>query len=242
MRFGARTMFCASALALCAAVAAHAEIVELADGRVFDGELVSETEEFLTIRQAAGDSFIDAVYEKSEVKAIGERKMEDEAKLRGSAPIVEKQVAGMRAVKSTIDFESRERVDYENAVKDISGEIRKLNSLWNINHHDYEGFRRWFARFSSLGGRFKEKYGSGSSPISFSMMGVVFQELGHFEESVRDMEKAEASYEKSVSTNASLTWRQRFQDCLTADERLAGVALCKAGDYAALVEGKICRR
>jgi hypothetical protein len=220
---------------------AYAETVEMMDGRVFSGELVSETSDMMTIREAAGDGFIEVVYEKTEVRKFGERSIEDEVADPAKAQAPREKTAGTGGGKPSIDFESRERVEYEDNVKDIIDDIKRLGGIWRVNHYDYDGFRQWFTVFNPKIEEFKEKY-SRQTVVSFAMMNTVFIELSHFESAVQDLEKASHAYETSVARNQSESWRQRFKQCVDDDEKMARDAFTKTIDYADIARTKILKR
>jgi hypothetical protein len=211
------------------------------DGRIFDGDLVSETQDMMTIREVAGDGFIEVVYEKTEIRKFGERSIEDEVADPVKAAAAQAKAAAQGKKKPVIDFESRERVKYEDDVQDILDDIKKLGGIWRVNHYDYEGFRQWFTVFGPKISTFKEKY-SKQTVVSYTMMSTVFLELGHFESAVQDMERASKAYEVSVVKNQSVSWRQRFKQCFDDDEKMARDSINKTLEYADMARTKILRR
>jgi hypothetical protein len=220
---------------------AYAESVELMDGRVFDGELVDETQDMMTVREAAGDGFIEAVYDKTEVRKFGARSIEDEMKDPAKAEAARVKAAGQSGGKPAIDFESRERVAYENSVKDIIDDIKRLGGIWRINHFDFDGFRQWFTVFNPKISAFKEKY-AGQAVVSYTMMNAVFLQLSHFETAMQDMEKASHAYDVSVAKNQSDSWRSRFKQGLDSEERMAREAITNTMNYADVAGAKILKR
>jgi hypothetical protein len=219
---------------------ARAETVELKDGRVFDGELVSETQDMMTIWEAAGDAFIEAVYEKTQIRKLGDRSIEDEVNDPSKAQ-TSKAKSGLEEKKQEIDFKSRERIEYENEVRDIIERIKSLNKIWHFNHYEYNGFREWFIIAGPKLNQFKEKYSS-HAVVSYGMIKMVFIELDHFQSALQDMEKASKAYESSVARNLSDRCRATLKQYFDDSESLALYAITKTIKYADMAQAKIIQR
>lgn len=211
-----------------------AETIEMKDGRVFEGELVTETEESLRIREFVGDGSIESDVEKSQVLKVGDRVITEEETPREEEAGEKK--AGRGKAKPAIDWESKERIEYENNVKDICDEIRRVKNIWDMTHENYDAFREWHVRFEGIEKRFRERYSK--TFVSYEFVNMVFLELNHFIEAVDAMRKLEESARK----NASESWRQRFRQCQVDNERIAGESLKKTIHYADMARTKILKR
>lgn len=210
-----------------------AETIEMKDGRVFEGELVTETEGSMRIREFVGDGSIESDVEKSQVLKIGDRVVtEEETPKEGEG---EKKSTGVTA-RPAIDWESKERIEYENNVKDICDEIRRVKNIWDMTHENYDAFREWHVRFEGIEKRFRERYSR--TFVSYEFVNMVFLELNHFIEAIDAMRRLE----ESAAKNASESWRQRFLRCQVDNELIAGESLKKTIHYADMARTKILKR
>ena len=220
-----RTVLFCAVFFLCARCAG-AELIETKSGRVFEGEVVQETEDMMTIREPAGDGYVENNYEKAELVRVGDRPVGGES-------------AGGQEKAAAPDSDSRERVDYERALRGITDEIASVKRVWDADHADLGPIKEWLDKFAGLKSGFTGTYGA-SAPVSFSYMNTVFGEVEHFASAVSGMEKADASYHNSLARNSE-GWQRRFKECYDEDERLAGEALRNAVKYAGMARDKAAR-
>ena len=219
---------------------AGAELIEMRSGQVFDGEVIQETEDILTIREPAGDGYAENNYEKSQIVRVGERLLGDAGAQRsdaGSAAGGHSLVA-RQAVEP--DWESAERIEYERSLRQIGDEIVTVKRMWDSDRSDLGRIKEWAAKFRESGGRIQEKYRK-SALVSYSYLSGVFVEIEHFSSAVADMERVHASYLKSIERNAA-GYQRRFEECYKENERLACEALRNAVKYVDMAKMKAAKR
>lgn len=229
-------------LFLCAAFfflprVAGAELIEMKSGQVFDGEVIQETEDILTIREPAGDGYAENNYEKSQIVRVGDRLLGDAATQQSGAGGGQSLVARQAAEP---DWESAERIEYERSLRQIGDEIITVKRMWDSDRSDLGRIKEWAAKFRELGGRVQEKYRR-SALVSYSYLSGVFVEIEHFSSAVVDMERVHASYLKSIERNAA-GYQRRFEECYKENERLAGEALRNAVKYVDMAKMKAAKR
>jgi len=216
---------------------AGAELIEMRSGQVFDGEVVQETEDILTVREAAGDGYMENNYEKAQIVRVGDRVLGEgggkQSGVGGGVSLVARQAAEP-------DWESAERVEYERSLRQVGEEITAVKRMWDSDRSDLGRIKEWAAKFHELGGRVQEKYRK-SALVSYSYLSGAFVEIDHFSSAVTDMERVHASYLKSLERNAA-GYQRRFEECYKENERLAGEALRNAVKYVDMAKMKAAKR
>jgi hypothetical protein len=207
-------------------VFAGAETIRVKGGRTVEGELISQTDDTLTVREAVGDGFVENVYDKEP---------EDKGQASG------KNKSGVKTGADAADWDFKQQAEYKNRLNDIFSQIYSLKSMWDSDRSNYSGYKNWFAGFKPMEETFKKDYGQSKLP-SYSHMSLVFLKLDQYLSSIGDMERKQKVLDDCIKKNPNSNWIEKLKNYVKLDEDLANTELSEAVRYVNMAKDKLLKK